>query len=259
MKTDIFYFSATGNSFIVAKNISDNIENSSIIPIAKVINNEIDFSADVIGIVYPVYMLGLPLIVRDFVKKICSDSKKYIFSVATCGGFAGNANNQIKKILNSNNLILSSGFVVDMPGNYTPLYGAIDTEKQNKLFKEKDEKIKYILNIVKDQKSHKIENQCIFMQIIGSILYAISSKKILTMDKNFWINEKCNSCGTCEKICPVNNIEMIDGKPKWKNNCQHCMACLQWCPVQAIQYKKNTVSRKRYTNPMVKLNDLIID
>lgn len=77
------------------------------------------------------------------------------------------------------------------------------------------------------------------------------------MDKSFWINSNCNTCGICKSICPSKNIELKDGKPLWKHQCEQCLACIQWCPKQAIQYGKKTEKRKRYTNPYVSIKELI--
>jgi MinD superfamily P-loop ATPase len=34
------------------------------------------------------------------------------------------------------------------------------------------------------------------------------------------------------------------------------MACLQWCPVEAIQYGKKTIGRKRYHHPSIAVADM---
>lgn len=77
------------------------------------------------------------------------------------------------------------------------------------------------------------------------------------MDGKFCADEKCNSCGICEKICPSNNITLIEGKPDWHQKCEQCLACIQWCPQEAIQYGKKTIKYKRYHHPQVKLKDMV--
>ena len=84
----------------------------------------------------------------------------------------------------------------------------------------------------------------------------MGSPRIPAMDKDFFSDEKCNGCGICSKVCPVNNIEIIKAKPVWMHRCEQCMACLQWCPQEAIQYGKNTTGRTRYRHPSVKLEDI---
>ncbi|MBS5951111.1 MAG: EFR1 family ferrodoxin, partial [Clostridium sp.] len=53
-------------------------------------------------------------------------------------------------------------------------------------------------------------------------------------------------CGKCVKLCPLNNIELVKGKPKWGEKCTHCMACISRCPKEAIEYKNKTKGRNRY-------------
>jgi len=68
-KKTIFYFSGTGNSLQVSKDIAEQLGDIELISIPNIINNDIiQVQAESIGIVFPVYMLGLPLIVEDFIK-----------------------------------------------------------------------------------------------------------------------------------------------------------------------------------------------
>ncbi|MDP4095123.1 MAG: EFR1 family ferrodoxin, partial [Bacillota bacterium] len=83
MKTNIFYFSGTGNSLKVSRDIAEQLGNTSIIPIDTLFNKEVDLNCDCIGIVFPVYMWGVPRIVKEFIKKI--NTEKYVFAVATYG------------------------------------------------------------------------------------------------------------------------------------------------------------------------------
>ncbi|MDO4988143.1 MAG: 4Fe-4S binding protein [Synergistes sp.] len=55
-------------------------------------------------------------------------------------------------------------------------------------------------------------------------------------------NAKCVGCGKCEKICPVNAIEMIekDGIKKAHvipERCIGCGVCIKHCPTKALQLK----------------------
>lgn len=76
------------------------------------------------------------------------------------------------------------------------------------------------------------------------------------MDKNFWTDEHCNGCGSCAKLCPVENIIMEYGKPKWLHHCELCLGCIHWCPKVSIQYKKGTLKRGRYHHPKIKIKEI---
>ncbi|MEW5757948.1 MAG: EFR1 family ferrodoxin [Candidatus Omnitrophota bacterium] len=259
MKTVIFYFSGTGNCLKVAQDIAAGLKDTEIIAIPKVIDeSEISTKANNVGIIYPVYMFGMPLILSRFIKKLKFNSAQYIFSVATYGGMMGSTLIQTKRELKKQGIKLSAGFGIKMPGNYTPLYGALPLDKQEKMFAKENEKIKLICEIVKASKEAPIEKGLILENLLLSgIIYNVCSPQIPSMDKSFWVNDKCNSCGICQKVCPVKNIKIVDAKPAWLGKCEQCMACLQWCPKEAIQYGKRTIGRKRYHHPQISLDDII--
>lgn len=61
----------------------------------------------------------------------------------------------------------------------------------------------------------------------------------------------------CKKICPVDNIVLEDGKPKWNGKCTDCMACINICTKEAINIGKSTIKKNRYRNPYISRNELI--
>jgi hypothetical protein len=63
--------------------------------------------------------------------------------------------------------------------------------------------------------------------------------------------------GYAQKFVPTKNIELVEGNPVWKHNCEQCASCIQYCPREAIQWGKKTVRRKRYRNSKVNVNELI--
>ena len=67
----------------------------------------------------------------------------------------------------------------------------------------------------------------------------------------YYMKERCTGCGACVALCPLNNIELESGKPKWGNNCTHCMACICRCPNKAIEYGKSSFGKPRYNCPNI--------
>lgn len=49
------------------------------------------------------------------------------------------------------------------------------------------------------------------------------------------VNDKCVNCGWCEKLCPRDNIRIIDGKHIFGNDCVICLRCIYGCPQKAIE------------------------
>jgi ferredoxin len=258
MKTVIYYFSATGNSLVVAKDLAKGLDNARIIPINEAVKSLDATAFDAVGFVYPVYMFGLPLIVADFLTALKINPQAYIFSVTTLGGLNGRAHSLVKEILKKRNLNLASGFSVIMPGNYTPLYGAFSRERQDKMFAGQKIKTQKILDCVRQKKCGLMEEKPFLLNLLlYKVFYKFGSRHIPLSAKGFWATEKCTKCGLCAKICPVGNIQMQEAGPRWLTHCQHCMGCLQWCPVEAIQYKNFTFGKKRYHHPDVQALDII--
>ncbi|MBN1776854.1 MAG: 4Fe-4S binding protein [Clostridiales bacterium] len=45
---------------------------------------------------------------------------------------------------------------------------------------------------------------------------------------------KCNGCGRCKSICPMDAIRIENGKAKANDDCIECSACVDVCPTKAI-------------------------
>ena len=105
-----------------------------------------------------------------------------------------------------------------------------------RVFEKVDDSKKLILKVYKDKNSK------------GIIIYNLVSRLFNDWDKRFYVEDNCNGCGICTKICPVENINLNGKRPVWLHKCEQCMACLNWCPKGSIQYTKNTVGKKRYQN-----------
>ncbi|NSW91713.1 MAG: 4Fe-4S binding protein [Firmicutes bacterium] len=46
---------------------------------------------------------------------------------------------------------------------------------------------------------------------------------------------KCNGCGACVDVCPVEAIRIENGKALVGDECIECGACVSECPNEAIE------------------------
>lgn len=256
MDSVIYYFSATGNSLKVAKDVAYGLENTKLI---KICTDNMYLAKEnfypKVGIVSPVYYYGLPLMVKEFVTNLKLDENSYVYTVATCGGSVGASIKQLKSILGKKGVKLSSAFTIVMPDNYQVMYSPPPQEKQKRLFELESKNIKSIIEIIKKSQSSPYEEKnSIASKLLGGVLSGTFRPN--SKDKNFWVDEKCNGCGICSKVCPSNNITFTENKPQWLHKCEHCLACMHWCPKQSIQYKKGTIKRERYHHPGIKVSEL---
>lgn len=299
MFIEIYYFSGTGNSLFVAKQLAKQLK-SELISVSSTENKEqIKSKADVIGIVFPVFYAtndkGVPLIINRFINKLVEIESKYIFAVSTSGYLAGETMENLSKLIGSRNAKLSAGFVVNMSNKYLVkdikrklkkvLFnkdGSYEKKAQKIYFDEKktneiNNKLSQIVETVKLQKSAKLETRGILVKIIFTPLLYLLIKPIFTSryknlakttsnmpfhqliqisDKSFKVNENCNACRICAKVCPVDNIKIVDNKPEWQHNCETCYACYQWCSRDAI-YGKIVEHNEKYHHPEVNLSDML--
>lgn len=256
MKTKIYYFTGAGNSLAVARQLSDKLDNAETVSIVHALaQKQVSFDG-IMGIVCPIYMYNVPLIVADFIKKL--KNIPYLFLVLAGGGEPGNAIKSVKILCATQDLKLNAAFNLTMPSNYAP-YGSTPQDKQQEMFSKAEKKIEFIADVVTASEKYFDENNTSFFRsnICPGILYKLGYKFIPKMDKSFYIDENCNGCGICEKVCSFNNISILDRKPQWNHQCQQCFACLQWCPQEAIQYGKKTIDITRYHHPNVTLNAIM--
>ena len=251
MNNIVFCFSGTGNSLFAAKNISKTLENCEIVSMTRSINLSKQY--DSIGFVYPTYYWGMPKIVIKFIESLNLENNKdaYYYSIATYGGLPGNAIYQLYEILETkHNVKLHYGQKLKMFANYVIAY---DMSKNVGVITNKStKKLLPIINSIKLKKRNRVYK---FTKIFKSMNENFV-KNVSNMDKNYSIDDSCNYCFICVKVCPVKNIEIIENKPIFKNNCEQCVACIQFCPQKAINYKDLTQKRKRYTNPEINYLEL---
>ncbi|MBW9152909.1 EFR1 family ferrodoxin [Clostridium estertheticum] len=261
MKTTIYYFSGTGNSLKVAQDLTKKLGNTELIPITKVIKEygEILFSSDRIGIVYPVYIWGMPPIVSKFIKKISKTNKvKYFFAVATNHMQVVGSLLILANRLHSRGLKLSAGFSIIMPNSYTLSQKEHSIDNLKPLFAASEKRLDEISLLIENEDECKIERGPLKQRIINTgFIYHSVSLIFPWLDMRFSTDNNCISCGLCEKICPVQNIVLKNGNPVWLHKCEQCFRCINLCPKQSIQYKNKTTGKWRYKNPSIKLDDLI--
>ncbi len=265
MKTTIYYFSGTGNSLKIARDLAEMLDDSELIPIAKIWQNDhIAATTEKVGFVFPLYYWGLPKILYDFLTKIELNKANYIFAVITRGAsIDGIPLYQLGRILEEKSKILNAGFFILMPDNYIILADGPSEDIQNELFKAAKKEIESVYEIISENKDNfKIDKYTDKSKIKTKRRERAEkvSKKfhndVLESDKFFVVDDNCNSCGTCENVCPVDNILLIEGRPQWQHKCQQCLACINFCPENSIQYGEKTVNRKRYHHPEITVDDL---
>ncbi|OCA98678.1 EFR1 family ferrodoxin [Clostridium beijerinckii] len=241
----VLYFTATGNNLYVAKQFGE--EYYSIPKLLK--EGQFDFEDEKIGIVFPVYSFGVAKIIEEFLNKAVLNSS-YVFAIASYGSFSGATTRHLLKIGKRNGIEFSYINEICMVNNYIPDY---DMDKQVKEQHKKniDGNLKRIVEEVKEGKKY-INKHSIVRELARLLAKKVHDKPF---EKNFTVDSNCNSCGICEKVCPVENIK-VDKIPLFMSNCQQCLACVHHCPKRAISIR-NEKSKARFINQNVSLKEII--
>jgi len=243
----IFYFTGTGNSLAVAKRIG-----GELISIPQIIDtDDLHFKDDVIGIIFPVYALTAPKMVREFLEKATFETD-YLFAIGTYGNSAGSTMFNLQKQVQKKGYQFDYLDSVLMVDNCLPIF-EIGAEIAKLPEKKTEERLLEITDNIHAKKFNQKPKSSMPMRAVSSVV-----SSLLTYDKfaqKYTVNADCNNCGTCAKVCPAKNIE-VTKMVKFYNHCVGCQACLHLCPKKAIRLK-NEKSDVRWRNPEVSLREII--
>ena len=242
----ILYFSGTGNSRYIAKNLGE-ILNDEVISINQYLKSKKNgnFYSEVPYVfVTPTYMSRMPINVEEFIKLSSFKGNKNAYYIFSAGECIGNAYKYCKKLCNENHLIYKGTTSIKMPANYVLMYDVLPKEQAKSEAQKADSEIQKIANHIKNSQQINLNSQMAGHKSFSVIAPLFNS--LMVNAKGFQADSKCIGCGTCEEICPLDNIKIHNNHPTWGTECIHCMACISICPQQAINYGKKTIKRNRY-------------
>ena len=277
MSTEIYYFSGSGNSLHVARELQKRIPETRLIPIVSLLSKDIvKTNAETLGFVFPIHGMTLPVPVKKFIEKLEVSSAKYLFAIATRGGTIHNGFTIIDNILKKKGKGLDSYFSITVLSNDPKLeaWKCPTKEEVEEMGITIQTRVDGIQNIVQNNEvsrendldgvsiSHNPFLNFMFEKIIHlAMKYLVEIKGV---NNYFYADEKCIGCGTCEKVCLSKKIKLVGKKPVWQNNvkCYFCYACLNYCPRKAVQIKdkwymkSHTQTKGRYPHPFATADEI---
>jgi len=268
-KKIVFYFSGTGNSFKLAEDIAGLIgaKTLNIAPLLE--TKSVMLKSETIGFVFPVYDFKAPEVMNQFVSQLKGIESSYLFAICNYGIAPSKTLNKFQKELQKVDGTLDLGVSFQMPHNGIGS-GNFSVKRHQQMLVNWEQAKSKIANKINEHKKDGIEKSKPLEAMKVFLFQGVLFKSIPTFTKlltkvafhgwdalAYTANENCNGCGICEKICPVHNIHMENGKPIWGDHCANCFACLQWCPKQAITLGNTNLNILRYHHPDVVLEDLL--
>jgi len=245
----ILYFSGTGNTEYIAKLIANGLDDECVDLFERIRTNDRSplYSEKTYVICAPIYVCEMPLFLMKYLKSIKFNGNNKVYFVFTSGGYCGSAKVQAKLFSMKKGLKCLGCVEFVMPRNYVAnnRYD-MDTEEviYSKISKA-TEKVKEVVEDIKNERKLKSRHVWLFETLIITPFAPIWTKYKLVA-KDFYTTVECVGCKLCAKVCPLNNIEVVDKKPIWGDSCTHCMACISKCPKKAIEYGNVTQGKKRY-------------
>lgn len=235
----IVFFSGTGCTARSADALKDSLERLNVEVSVRELRgpqkNTPQINADLLVIMYPVYAFDAPLPIYEYVDLLgCSDGQSAaIVPVSGGGDITPNRACRlgIRKRLEQKGFAVVYESMIVMPCNvmvYTP-------------------------ESVAEALLHMLPSKC--DEIAQDLIQGItrSSKipfvdklfsKIGDLERGYWgrirfsekltVDDTCISCGLCARLCPRENIDIIDGIPCFRNDCVMCLHCIYGCPNNAI-------------------------
>lgn len=260
MKTIIYYFTGTGNTLALARDLADELGDTTLIPLRQAIYyGGFAPEADAVGIAFPVHFLDMPALVRQFVFNILFSGNPYIFGLATCGERPGGALFLLQELLLEKGYTLSAGWALVMPENYIgPVDLMGDAPRREEKFAQAKSRIPEIAAAIRERRVSVPEgNNSVLLKIGGRITSTLATSVYNTPGR-LHATAACNRCGTCARICPTRNITVAKDGVSWGSDCTQCYACIHWCPTGAVEIGGRTAGKPRYHHPDVNVRDMLI-
>lgn len=260
-KSNIYIFSGTGNSLLIAREIArvfnENGIETELHPLDSKTKAQPNHNS-LLGLVFPVAMQGTYQFIWRFVENLPEGNGRPVFMADTLGIFSGGIVGPMKKILKRKGYRCVGAKEFRMPHNLLKQHPSeIKSEQKRKksLLKAK----KYAVNILKGQTRWKR------IPLVSDI------NSVISRGKGWWKlyralfkikvdADACIACDLCVRLCPVDNFKLTEiqttkGTRKFSqpaDKCELCMRCVTFCPKGAI-----TLAGKRAFYKAVSSGDLL--
>jgi ferredoxin len=252
MKTTLICFSGTGNSYYIAKRLSEELGDCQILMIPHLMRQEHFELTEQVGFIFPVYKGFPPNLVVHFIQEVFAKQDvspiKYLFLIATRYLFQAYSFQAMDVVLKEAGAMPSYVNHVVMPDGYVPLLAAPTEEKIAQLYNQAEEKIAQIASDIKQEVIDPPRRPLLSRIAINMLMVPIH-RAFMDTPQYFAVSDACISCGLCYRMCPSANIEMVNGRPVFDRACTGCLGCYHRCPEQAIIFKNKKVKPGRYPNP----------
>lgn len=272
---EIYFFSGTGNTLFLVKELKKRIPDAALIPIAALRYDSVVVpQSKKIGFCFPNHGGQIPAAMKLFIQKLKLKGDEYLFTLVSSGGTGCNAFETINRIVRKKSLCLSGEFLINVP-SFNPKTDDVSTlptvqqiedfkkaipEKLNRISEAVKQNIRFI-----DLDAPPYRLPLIIEKFLAPFVLNILANSPSFLKDYFYADSNCTGCGICEKACQTDRISIEGNQPKWDINtlCYCCHACLAFCPRGAIQVKpklkwagSKTLENPRFKPPFATAGDI---
>ncbi len=254
----ILYFSGTGNSLAVARQLAEQL-NERLMPLVETAGVDLT-NEKRIGLVFPTYDFNLPPALPEMVARLNISPKSYVFTVVTCGSMAGNCIWVLRRILRAKGIELAYSHKVSVPDNSALAFGH-NPNKQLGKFERVPARMEQIIRGLQAE-SHILHYS--WFSVLSWLLGRPAVERGMIRALGPKLNAgKCTGCNICVRVCPMENIQLLSTLSdsglvaRTGDNCTVCLACVHACPQQAMSTNgKTTLKDRQYRHPDINMKDL---
>lgn len=260
MNIALFYFSGTGNTWLVAKKIQEACQQlgtscklyslESAIDIEKVFKE-----AEVIGLGYPIYGSNYPEPVRVFLDQLNKGPKRRFFVFCTQLRYSGDGAAIGAKALRNKGYPVRQLMHVNMPNNITDfrIVRWIKPKNEKALVRAVTRKAKRLTDaVIHDNRLKKGEG---FGSRILGLIQRLPVQWLGSKAQNLIrVDDHCTACGLCVKLCPSHHLTLLDHQLVMGETCYLCYRCINHCPEKALHVAKRTRVKRPYLGPVSDFN-----
>lgn len=233
---NLVYFTGTGGTARVA----DAFERSFLKRSITVQRTELKAATspvvfgDVLVLLFPVYAFNAPKPIMEWLEKIQSVKDRSAVVVSVSGGGEISPNTACRtatiRLLEKKGYTVIYEKMVVMPSNF--LIGFDESLCAMVLHATPVIVDKVVVEIMEGKRRRtapygidRIASKLGYFEVLGGSIFGRRLK----------VNDKCVDCGWCEKLCPLDNIKINNGKHIFGNACVICLRCVYGCPQRAIE------------------------
>lgn len=257
MKIKLFYFTSTGNSLWVVKQVTENFElaghhvqNYDIVTHP----DENTTDCDMLGIVYPVWGSTLPNPLRDLVAALPESSGQKVILIGNAGAFSGDTGIHWKNVIEKKGYDVIYVDHVFLPINSVfpgfDYFRPPSPAKQEKMIAKAQSEIKRMCEEIMQGK-RKYRGRNIFAKLGGHGQRDFYDPIVEKFKAEMYIDqERCTACQLCYRMCPMEAIHRSEETKQLHihtDECIMCLKCYNLCPTTAALMKPESINTKRFT------------